>query len=684
MEKKENVNSSHIEKNKMTQHNTSHTHNVSNTHESTSHNQNLASTHKSTGHNQSVTSTHKSTSHTHNVSGTHGSTGHTHNVSNTHGSTGHIHSVTSTHKSTSQTPTHSHSSNTTSNKKLVINNSGRLGTGDSSSNNNSTGHHGGNLSIGFTPTNSKKKKSFFGNMNLVKLVGIFAIFLFVFSFVKQFNINSFFTDDDFIIISTIENQDIDDEIINFGKRNNIDIKFEYAEDLDAVSLINQGCEYDAIWASNSLWLYQIDKYPLRNSKSISINPVVLAVKKSKAIELGFVGRDITNAEVIDAIANGRINYVMSSVVKSNSGASAYLGFLNSLAGSPEVLKSEMLFEPVLVDKMTAFFSQVERVSGTETFLEDMFLKSDDYDAVIAAETSLIRINQELGNAGKEPLYLLYPSDGVALSDSPFAYIDRSQDKLDEFDLIQKYLLSESMQKTLEDSGRRTWYGGVNENANPEVFNKEWGIDTTKYLIPQKYPSKKVINQATSLYVETFRKPSHTVFLLDYSGSMVGDGNRELVNAMNYILDYEKASKDLIQFANRDKITVIPFTDGVLDIWKTENGVNTWNLLNDIQYKRPGGGTNVYVAAVSALDILKYEDDAYSKTIVLMTDGQSINDYDYLYDNYIYNSYKIPIYSITFGDADSEQLEQIAALTNAKVFDGKTDLLKAFKEVRSFS
>ena len=107
-------------------------------------------------------------------------------------------------------------------------------------------------------------------------------------------------------------------------------------------------------------------------------------------------------------------------------------------------------------------------------------------------------------------------------------------------------------------------------------------------------------------------------------------------------------------------------------------------LNDIQYKRPGGGTNVYVAAVSALDILKYEDDAYSKTIVLMTDGQSINDYDYLYDNYIYNSYKIPIYSITFGDADPEQLEQIAALTNAKVFDGKTDLLKAFKEVRSFS
>ena len=38
----------------------------------------------------------------------------------------------------------------------------------------------------------------------------------------------------------------------------------------------------------------------------------------------------------------------------------------------------------------------------------------------------------------------------------------------------------------------------------------------------------------------------------------------------------------------------------------------------------------------------------------------------------------------FGDADSDQLEEIAELTNAKVFDGSTDLVEAFKEVRSFS
>ena len=38
----------------------------------------------------------------------------------------------------------------------------------------------------------------------------------------------------------------------------------------------------------------------------------------------------------------------------------------------------------------------------------------------------------------------------------------------------------------------------------------------------------------------------------------------------------------------------------------------------------------------------------------------------------------------FGGADESQLKDIASLTNAKVFDGKTDLVRAFKEVRGYN
>ena len=52
--------------------------------------------------------------------------------------------------------------------------------------------------------------------------------------------------------------------------------------------------------------------------------------------------------------------------------------------------------------------------------------------------------------------------------------------------------------------------------------------------------------------------------------------------------------------------------------------------------------------------------------------------------YINKKLDIPIYSITFGESSEEQLMKLARLSNAKVFDGKSGLLKAFKEVRSYN
>ena len=71
----------------------------------------------------------------------------------------------------------------------------------------------------------------------------------------------------------------------------------------------------------------------------------------------------------------------------------------------------------------------------------------------------------------------------------------------------------------------------------------------------------------------------------------------------------------------------------------------------------------------------------------MTDGKSnMGEFSELEKYYEKKSFakNIPIYSIMFGDADEDELQNIADLTNAKVFDGKSDLLKAFKEVRGYN
>ena len=284
---------------------------------------------------------------------------------------------------------------------------------------------------------------------------------------------------EFKVLSSYENQDMEQYVTKFAKKNKINISFEYMGDLEIVEELNNNSkEYDAVWISNSIWLYMLNNtYTVSLSKSISISPVVMGIKMSKINELNLKDKELYNKDLLNLIKNKQIKYVMSSVTQTNTGATAYLGFLNTLAGSPEVLTETMLDNEELKQNMINVFSGVERVSGDEKYLKTMFLNSNDYEAILADESTLININKELKIMNKEELYLIYPTDGVALNDSTFAFIDNNKNKKDNFIKIQNYLLSEEFQKLLEESGRRTWYGGTKQDVDKNTFNPNWGIDT---------------------------------------------------------------------------------------------------------------------------------------------------------------------------------------------------------------
>ena len=537
------------------------------------------------------------------------------------------------------------------------------------------------------------------NNGCAKVFIIIIAFILITQFINNISLN--FNDDDdsevvkrndnvFRIIASTSTEKMDNNIIKYGKKNGIKVEIEHYGDLEIVDILNSNPkQYDAVWISNSLWLYMLDNsYLTTDSKSIVIDPVVMGIDKSKAEELGFVNKDIYNRDILNAIRDGKLKYVMASVTKTNTGATSYLSFLNSMAGSPEVLTEDMLDNTTLKNDLKDFFKGVERVSGDEEYLIDMF-KNGDYDAMINYESSLIELNQSLVKSGKEPLYLVYPLDGVAINDMPFAYVNNDSTDTknkEKFTKLQSYLRSDDAIKLMEEYGYRSWYGGTNNKANKKIFNPEWGIDTTKYLKDMKYPSKKVITKAINLYIDTFRKPTHVVFCLDVSGSMSGRGLDELKEAMNYILNYETASKDNLQFSNNDKITIITFNSRVNKIFDTKFGNQTNEVINDINSLEAGGGTNIYDPSIEALKILKNDDsNEYTKTVILMTDGMS-NSGTFSSLRYYYNSNKetTPIYSITFGSSSDDELNELATLSNGKVFDGKSGLQKAFSEVRSYN
>lgn len=530
------------------------------------------------------------------------------------------------------------------------------------------------------------------NNNKSLFIALLIIFIiYIFSKIDLGNITSSIIqlnlDKSINILSSYENFDLEDNIKKYAKKNNIKLNFTYMGDLDIVYELNTNpSNYDAVWIANSMWLYMLDNsYLISNSKSISISPVVFGIKEQKAKELNLTSNNITNEDILNLIIEKKLKYIMPSVTKTNTGATAYIGFLNSLAGNPEILDLEHLENKELINKLTNLFSGVERVSGDENFLKEMFLNNDEYEAVISDEASLININKILKEENKEELYLIYPTDGVAVNDSTLGFIGNNSKKEEKFLIIQNYLLSEKGQAMLKEVGRRTWYGGINSEVDKEIFNPNWGINTEKYLNVTKFPSKKVITKAINLYIEEIRKPTHTVFCLDYSGSMQGQGITELTEAMKYILNYNESSKDKLQFSQKDKITVIPFSTTVGNIWTTNSGYETEELINNITNYEVWGGTALYDAVEKALDILKDENDEYTKTVIAMSDGAvntgSFNKLSKYYKNL---NKEIPVYSITFGNASEKELTKIAKLTNAKVFDGKTNLLQAFKEVRGYN
>ena len=281
---------------------------------------------------------------------------------------------------------------------------------------------------------------------------------------------------------------------------------------------------------------------------------------------------------------------------------------------------------------------------------------------------------------------MYPTDGLTIADSPLAYVDQGDGQKEELFLsLQEYLLSDAVQSQIQRTGRRSSYTGVN-SENRDVFREDWGLQPDRVLSPIHMPAADVLFEALDLYQTQFKKPSLNVYCLDYSGSMSGDGNRQLEAAMEQLLIQSYAAENFLQASENEVNIIIPFNDETLGVYTAEgNGPALEDLYTTIEALGPGGGTDMYQAAVQGIDALKqYDLSAYTPAIILLTDGQSGGSFSQLADAYASLGSQVPIFSIMFGDADESQLEDLAEFSNARVFDGREDLVGAFRSVKGYN
>ncbi|MBG9980508.1 VWA domain-containing protein [Facklamia sp. DSM 111018] len=501
-----------------------------------------------------------------------------------------------------------------------------------------------------------------------------------------------FSGDVLRIVAGSENKELEPIIEKYAQDNKVNITIDYLGSLDIMRQLQSGeMEYDAVWPASSIWLTLGDDHRLlKHSQTTSISPVVFGIKQSLAEELGFVGEEVHTEDIIEAIKKDQLEFAMTSATQSNSGASAYLGFLTAIAGSEGGLTMEELQKPETGEQIQQLLAGVNRSSGSSNWLVDLFLTSD-YDAMVNYETLIIQTNKELEAQGRETLYTVYPVDGLAISDSPLAYVDHDDQKKEEtFLAFQEYLLSDAAQKEIEATGKRSRYGTVT-NDNKESFKPEWGINVDQVISPIRWPSSDVIKEALGLYQTQFKKPALTVYVLDYSGSMRGEGHRQMLEALEEVLLPEKAEKNLLLGTSKDQTILIPFADEVEPSLEAKgNDQEMIELNSDVQELDVGGGTAMYEGIQAAYDLIEEEYgtelDQYTPAIVVLTDGQpngelTFEDLDNFYQDF---SHDVPVFSILFGDAREEEMEEIASLTNARVFDGRSDLVNAFRQVKGYN
>ncbi|MCC8938469.1 substrate-binding domain-containing protein [Bradyrhizobium sp. Arg68] len=497
----------------------------------------------------------------------------------------------------------------------------------------------------------------------------------------------------FTILSGSENDVLAPMVQEFCASRQATCTVRYQGSLDIALALKPGGDpdADAVWPAASIWIDMYDTARrVKSVKSIAQMPVILGVRRSEAQALGWIGAKVKTKDILGAVESGKLRFLMTSATQSNSGAAAYLAMLAAGIGKPDLIESGDLDKPEVLATVRGLLRGVQRSSGSSGWLADLYREGErtgaKYDAMWNYEAVIKETNDKLIANHQEPLYAIYPEDGVSVGDSPLGFVDRGRGKEAEafFNDLQAFLLKNETQARIAATGRRVELG----RAAPLKADPATNLDPGRPLTVVRPPEPAVIQKALALYQEALRRPSLTALCLDVSGSMQGNGESQLLDAMRFLFTPARTREVLVQWSREDQIIVLPFSDHVL--WTATAGGDDAaqaDLLGKTLKLRADGGTDFYTCAARALAAMKpfLDREQHLPAIVIMTDGKSQGAMSTFEMPWRSDGHRVPVFGVTFGDsADRSQLDNLATLTGGRVFDGTKSLTQAFRAVRGYN
>jgi Ca-activated chloride channel family protein len=512
------------------------------------------------------------------------------------------------------------------------------------------------------------------------------------------------------VLATSDLKDVEPLAAQIEAATGVRVQFRFGGTMESTQEVLSGdsagkARPDVAWFANAKYLLSdtAGQGKVKVQEKIMLSPLAVGVSESDAAKYGWSqpGAKLTWADITRAAKSGKLQYALSNPATSNQGFMALLGVVAAAGGKGEALSAADVDRQAIAD----FLKGYKIVGDNSTYLAEQFTKGQGTraNAFINYESWLLSLNA----SGKlrEKLHLIYPFEGVATADYPFMLLNDA--KRAEYLKVVAYLKGDAAQlwlarQTLRRPMRAELARQVEDILPARGFQVELPFS----------PDRQLADGLIDAYLNEFRKPIASTFVLDTSGSMQGPRREQLVEAIHYLAGADASLTGRVaKLTNREKLWFLPFSDrprepvlfeipagtkqakGVAPQADTDAKLAELRRVRDAaDALRMAGGTALYDAVLAGLQHMLDErkrNPDYQYSVVAFTDGKNnlgrnLEAFRQAYEQLPEDVRGIPVFMVLFGEAAEGDLSALVNITGGRVFDArKTPLYQVFKDIRAY-
>ena len=464
--------------------------------------------------------------------------------------------------------------------------------------------------------------------------------------------------------------------------------------LDMVSMLKAAVDGQlaAISPDSSVWYDELNRnwearQPaasalVTNNTPFATSPMVIAMRESRASELGYLDAPIGWKDLADQAARDpEFNWAHSSATTA-SGLLATTAEVYEGVGKLDSLTSDDLKAKGTFDYLTEIESSVERYEGEseDRVIVRMLAEANNpLDAFIVQEQLVIFFNR---NSEDEKLVALYPKNGTFSLDHTLALLNGpwvTEPEKDTFHRFASFVGGIPQQLLVLGDGYRPVDSSISIQQAGSPFHPDFKVDPSGPTNLLQVPTPRLLRDIRDLWIQT-KKPANIYLVVDTSGSMAGsklDGVKEALAVFVDQVQSDRYQVGLIEFNDdvRELQSLAPFDAGLQRSLRTE-----------IRGLQPGGGTALYDAVATTVSRLEsFGDEDRINVIVAMTDGRSQGAISVLESQIRATKLPILIFTVAYGeDVDLGVLRRIARLGDGRVYSSDPQTIgKLFELLSAF-